>query len=183
MDAELNEWKSLYAQQRTATQTVSELARLRSRDQWRHGAEVAAMLIILVAAAVYLSSSSIPAMLLGVALLVFVGAAGIQQWFITRGLAQAMFAAPAEYAKELAQRNDREIRRLTPVWPLLSAMGLAVLVGLDVAFGWSGEPASVPLTMAVVTAEFGAIAVGFAWRTRELGRLALERSAISELSA
>ena len=182
MDAELNEWKSLYAQQQTATQTVAELARLRSRDRWRSAAELVSSIIILAGAAIYLASSSPPAMLVGVALLAFLAAAGVQHWFVARGLERALFAAPADYAKELAERNAREIRRLTPIWPLIAAIGLAILVTLDLVLGWSGESTSMLLTTLVVAAECVVIALGFWWRRRELAALMLERTTISEMS-
>ncbi|MFT5681228.1 MAG: hypothetical protein ACI8RZ_002134, partial [Myxococcota bacterium] len=182
MDAELNKWKSLYAEQQAATQTVAELSRVRSRDQWRRAAELVSAVIIVVGASIYLASSSTPAMLVGVALLVFVVAAGIQQWSVARGLQRVMFAAPVDYAKELAERNAREIRRLTPLWPLVAAIGLAVLVALDLVLGWSGERPSTLLAALVVAAECAVIVVGFLWRRRELARLMLERTAISELS-
>ena len=111
MDAELNEWKSLYGQQQMATQTVAELTRVRQRDQVRQAAEWGSASIILVGAATYLSSVSTSGMLVGVALLVFLALAGAHQWSVSRGLERAMFAAPVDYAKELADRNAREIRR------------------------------------------------------------------------
>ncbi len=181
MDVELNEWKSLYGQQQLATQTVAELARVRHRDQLRQVVEWASAAIIFGGGVVYLGSVSTAGMLVGVALLVFLAFSGAYQWSVSRGLERAIFAAPVDYARELAERNARAMRRVSPVWPLFAAVALAALVALDLVFGWSGERPSTVLAIAVVTAECVALAVGFWWRRRELARLVLERSTISEL--
>lgn len=181
MDAEMNAWRALYGQQRSATRTLAELSRVRARDRWRRAAELVSASIIVVSAAVYLASSSTSARLVGAALLAFLGVAGAQQWWATRGLERALFAAPADYARELADRNAREIRRLTPMWPWLGAIALAVLVDMDLVLGWSGAPASMGLASAVVAAEVVVLLAGFTWRARELGGLDLERRAIEAL--
>ena len=181
MDVELNEWKSLYGQQQLATQTIAELARVRQRDQLRQVLEWVSAAIICGGALVYLSSVSMPGMFVGVALLVFLAFSGAYRWSVSRGLERAMFAAPVDYAGELAERNARAIRRVSPIWPLFAAIALAALVALDLVLGWSGERPSTLLAIGVVTAECVALAVGFWWRRRELARLILERSTISEL--
>ncbi|MFT6163218.1 MAG: hypothetical protein ACJATT_003205 [Myxococcota bacterium] len=181
MDAELNEWKSLYEHQQMATQTLAELTRVRQRDQLRRVAEWVSATLILVGASVYLGSVSPSGMLVGAALLAFLALAGGHQWSVARGLERAMFAAPTDYARELAQRNAREIRRVSPIWPMFAAIGLATLVALDLVLGWSGERPSMVLAILVVTAECVVLAIGLWWRRRELTRLAQERLAISEL--
>jgi hypothetical protein len=164
-----------------ATQTIAELAPVGQRDPLRQVLEWVSAAIIFGGPLVYLSSVFTSGMLVGVALLVFLVLSGAYRWSVARGLARAMFAAPVDYAKELAERNAGAIRRVSRIWPLFAAIALAVLVALDLVLGGSGDRPSTLLAIAVVTAACVALAVGFSWRRRERARLVLEWSTISEL--
>lgn len=180
MDEELNKWMSLYAQQQIAgTQTAVELGRARARDRGRLVAELAAGVVILAAGVVYLASNSTMGSIVGAALVVFALAGGALHWRSVAGLQQALFASPAEYARELEERNAREIRRLTPVWGFAVAVGMAVLVDVELLFGSNPIPAA--FAALIIAAEAGVLVFAMGWRRHALARLQAEKTALAEL--
>jgi len=185
MDEEMTNWSQLYQQQEISMTTLTiELARIRGRDRRRYTIEGLALLLVVGAAIYYLTLGTVTTVISGIGLLLFAAASVGYAVLRVGGIEGASFAAPKDYVSELEARNDREIRRVSPTWPLWAVGGLCAtvdIVALIVEWdAYAAAPWVMPLAVLAEAVILGGVVL---WRRRELRRLETERAAIVELRA